>query len=264
MIVNMLRAEGVNPEYIIRRSFHQFQSERAYPEFKSKLRVLREKLNSLQLTNEDGIREVISLQSQLTKYNEEITRIINQPENLVPFLVPGRLIKVKGFGWGICVNVSKKNFELEIKKIKNKSDALNIINTLNGQKNQVEMYFIDVLLYVKNNIDSDSKLLPGNVESSDGQMGVVPIIINSVENISQIKVNIPRDLKDKKELKKAENFYIEVLRRFPEIPLMDPIKDMEIQSEKLEENLEKISHVKETLKRLKHFTQVRDLLELKG
>ena len=36
MIVNMLRAEGVNPEYIIKRSFHQFQSERALPEFRKK------------------------------------------------------------------------------------------------------------------------------------------------------------------------------------------------------------------------------------
>ena len=205
----MLRAEGVNPEYIIKRSFHQFQSERALPEFRKKLRDLREKLFSIQIDNEDNIKEIINIQNQLSKFNEEITKIINLPENLVPFLVAGRMIKVKGFGWGICINVSKKNFEVEIKKIKNKKEAQNIINSLNGNKNQVEMYFVDVLVYVKTMIDPDSKLLPGSIEKSDGQMGVIPVIITTIENISQIKINIPRDLKDKKELKKAETFYME-------------------------------------------------------
>ncbi len=252
----MLRAEGVNPEYIIKRSFHQFQSERAYPEYRNKVKILREKLSNIQLTNEDGIKEILTIQSQLTKYSDEITKIINQPENLVPFLVPGRLIKIKGFGWGICVNVSKKNFEVEIKKMKNKKEAQHIINSFNGTVNQVEMYFIDALLYVKNHIDNDSKLLPGSLEKGDGQMGVVPVIINTVENISQIKVNIPRDLKDKKELKKAETFYGEVMRRFTEIPLMDPVKDMEITNEKLEDYMEKVKNLKSSLKKMKNFTNV--------
>lgn len=256
MIVNMLRAEGVNPEYIIKRSFHQFQSERSFPEFKTKLLALKEKFNKFQVDNEEGIKEIISIQNQLNKYNEEIIKIINQPENLVPFLVPGRLIKVKGFGWGICLNVNKKNFEVEIKRMKNNREKQNIIKSLNGNVNQVEMYFIDVLLYVKNMIDNESKLLPGSIEKGDGQMGVVPIIINTVENISQIKVNIGKDLKDKKELKKAENFYSEVMRRFSEIPVMDPIKDMEIQNEKLEDYLSKVKTLNSNLKKKKSFSNV--------
>ena len=206
----MLRAEGVNPEYIIKRSFHQFQSERALPDFKKKLIEYKGKLSSLIINNEENIKEIINIQTQLSKYNEEITKIINLPENLVPFLVPGRLIKVKGCGWGICVNFTKKNFEVEIKKMKNKKEAQSIISSLDNNEKVVDMYFVDVLLYVKTMLDPASKLLPGSIEKADGQMGVVPVIINTIENISQIKVNIPRDLKDKKELKKAETFYIEV------------------------------------------------------
>lgn len=206
----MLRAEGVNPEYIIKRSFHQFQSERAIPEFKKKLNDLREQLLSIRIDNEDKIKEIINIQNQQANYNEEITKIINLPENSVPFLVPGRLIKVKGFGWGICINVSKRNLEVEIKNIENKKEAQNIIDSLNGIKTQIEMYFVDVLLYVKNMIDPDSKLVPGSIEKNDGKMEVIPIIINTIENISKIKINIPRDLKDKNHLKKAETFYFEV------------------------------------------------------
>jgi len=49
----------------------------------------------------------------------EIRKIVSQPENIVPFLVPGRLIRVQvqsvenpleqqDWGWGILVNFTKQ------------------------------------------------------------------------------------------------------------------------------------------------------------
>jgi len=53
----------------------------------------------------------------LKKVDAEIRKIVTLPENIVPFLVPGRLIKVcvtnsennvdQDWGWGILVNFTK-------------------------------------------------------------------------------------------------------------------------------------------------------------
>ncbi len=141
---------------------------------------------------------------------------MSQSENLVPFLVPGRMLKIKDFGWGIIVNFTKKNVELSFKNKKKESAFINQMSDQNpnfnlGEKT-IETYFIDILLYVKNTLEVDMKLVKGNIDKNDGQMGVVNVFLNSVEEISQVKANIPQDLKSKENIKKVEKLYKEVSR----------------------------------------------------
>lgn len=53
----------------------------------------------------------MKLKQQKTKIKEEIRKIVVRPENIVPFLVPGRMIHIKteqfDWGWGILGSVSK-------------------------------------------------------------------------------------------------------------------------------------------------------------
>lgn len=249
MIVNMLKVEGIEPEYIIQRSFHQFQSERSVPQIKAKLTELHSQLTSIPAvegSEEEVIRETINLELQIEKYNEEISRIINQPENTVPFLTPGRVLKIKDWGWGICVNYNKKTVELNAKSMRT------IGNGESVDKN-IDLYIVDCMLYVNSIVDADSKLLPGNLKEKDGQMGIVPIVLNSVEHISPIKLNLPHDLKDKKTLKEVEKLYFELLKRFQNnLPLMDPIKDMDIKNDKLKEDLTKLENSKKRLTELRN------------
>jgi len=67
MIINLLRVEGIEPEYIIKRSFHQFQSERAVPGLKSKVQELNQKLMLYKFENESKLKEVIAMKSQADK-----------------------------------------------------------------------------------------------------------------------------------------------------------------------------------------------------
>jgi ATP-dependent RNA helicase DOB1 len=259
MIINLMRVEGVNPEYIVKRSFHQFQSERAVPQIKQKLQEFRNKLEEYSFDNEDELKDILSCQSQIEKYTEDITKIITKPENILPFLIPGRLMKVKGFGWGICVNFTKKMVEVNFKSQKNQeifmkqNDKDQSTKTSNYSDKTIEMIFVDILLYVNNVVNPDMKLQPGQVELMNGQLGVVPVVLTSIENISPIKVNIPHDLKDKKNLKHTEKIYLEILKRHNKnnklaLPLMDPIKEMGIEDNKLEDLMSKQSSIEETLK----------------
>lgn len=256
MITNLMRVEGIEPEYIVKRSFHQYQSERAVPQIKLKLKEQWGKLKDLTISPlaEEKIKQLIAIKSQVEKYEEEISKIITLPENILPFLSPGRLLKIKNWGWGICVNFVKKNVELTLREKKSKIIESNLVNGLNisvEDAKNVEMYFVDILLYVKNVIDPNSKLLPGSLKDNDGQFGVVPVILNSLENISSIKMNLPHDLKDKKNLINVERMFREISKRFDyKFPIPDPIKDLHINNEKLSEFISRKNNLLKPLKEI--------------
>ena len=68
-----------------------------------------------------------TLSDHMSKIDREIRKIVALPENVVPFLVPGRLIKIsilngvdnkeQDWGWGILVNFTKQ--KINLKNIKN-------------------------------------------------------------------------------------------------------------------------------------------------
>lgn len=253
MLTNLTRVEGVEPEFIVKRSFHQFQAERAVPMMKLKIKEFYSKLKQIILDNnaQNVIKETLEIQEQVEKFNEEVSKIVTLPENIIPFLAQGRLVKIKKWGWGIVVNFIKKNVELILKENKHKviGDKLStLLSENNGHSKNIEMYFVDTLLYVNNVIDPDSKLIPANIKEGNGQFGVVPVVLNSLENISSLKINLPHDLKEKKNLKHIEMLYSEILKRFKgQFPELDPIKDMDIRDDKLIDYLSKLKNLKISL-----------------
>jgi len=46
MLLNLLRLEGVDPERLMKRSFHQFQSDRALPAYRKQLAALQEQIDA--------------------------------------------------------------------------------------------------------------------------------------------------------------------------------------------------------------------------
>ena len=77
MIINLLRVEGIEPEYIIKRSFHQFQSERAVPGLKNKAAELQNKLTDFRIENESELIEAIKCQTQSNKVNSSFIIVIH-------------------------------------------------------------------------------------------------------------------------------------------------------------------------------------------
>ena len=248
MIVNMLKVEGINPEYIIKRSFHQFQSEKAVPQIKGKIAELNKQLEIYSSSDTDRlniINDNLKLKNQIDKYQSEINKIITKPENILDFLIAGRMVKIKDWGWGIIINFTRKQVEMN-----NQRQNKKIINQINSNKddNSSDIYIVDCLIYVKNIIDPNNKLTPGDLNEMDGQLGVAPILLSSFEGLSIVKLNLPHDLKDKKNLKNAEKLYFELLKRFKRnLPLMDPIKDQDIKDTKLTELISKKANLEEQL-----------------
>lgn len=79
---------------------------------KSKLAKLLEEYHSLKVPQEEQLEKRAKLTDQQKKIEVEVNKIVCLPENIVPFFVPGRLIKIKSedsdWGWGILVSFSKQ------------------------------------------------------------------------------------------------------------------------------------------------------------
>lgn len=65
MLLNSMRIEDTDPEYIIRRSFHQFQNDKAIPDMNKKLVELKEELSNITIQNEKVFAEIYDLNQQI-------------------------------------------------------------------------------------------------------------------------------------------------------------------------------------------------------
>lgn len=105
-----------------------------------------------------------------------------------------------------------------------------------------EQYIVDVLL----NCAQDSTVLKerstvtatplGVLPCPSGQKGeplVLPVLLSTLNGISHLRIYLPKDLRSNGARETAWKSILEVQRRSPDgIPLLDPIKDMEIKDEK--------------------------------
>lgn len=122
MVLNLLRVEEINPEYMLEKSFYQFQHYRALPGvvdskctvtfavsaflficFETTLLILapveikkyEEQYHTIEIPNQESVVTYFKIRQQLAKLGKEIQEFIHRPKYCLPFLQPGRLVKVE-------------------------------------------------------------------------------------------------------------------------------------------------------------------------
>ena len=119
----------------------------------------------------------------------------------------------KDFGYGAVVNWKKKT-------PKEKDNPM-----------EESHYVIDVLMRVTaesaRNSQSTVDLMPAE-DRKDATMEVVPIDLNLIQQISSVRIFIPKDIRPKDNRKSVSKSIEQVHKRFGEdnIPLLDPVKGM--------------------------------------
>ncbi len=267
MIVNLMRIEGLSPDFIVKKSFKQFQSEVSVPEIISDILSMKEELKSLVLPDEyeQKILEIESTKKEIKIKDKIIKNIMMQPIHILPRLKLGRLVEVKGLGWGVVVSVEKKTIELTNQKalknmlmgdnIKNKAFNDAEINSLYNEfrdftdKTVHDTYLINVLLYIKDSLDANKMIQKADVNDKSGRLGVVPVIYNSLENISNMSLLLKNiNLKDDSSLRQVTKMYLSFMHNFNDSFYADPIKDLQIKDKEVEEAANKIAKYKEIIK----------------
>ncbi|KAL4906462.1 hypothetical protein BDW74DRAFT_150415 [Aspergillus multicolor] len=235
MILNLMRVEGISPEFMLERCFYQFQNTAGLAGLEKELAEFEEKRANMTISDEGTIREYYDIRTQIDQFSDDVRAVISHPDYSVSFLTPGRLLHVKykdfDFGWGVVVNIKKRK----------------------PQKNSEELtdhasWVVDVLLKVAEGSSVGTKTfedLPQGVrppkEGEKSHMAVVPLLLNCIQSISHVRMMMPKELQTLDSRAEVGKKIEQVKKRFPDgIAVLDPIEDMGIKDDEFKKTLRKI------------------------
>ncbi|DAZ96390.1 TPA: hypothetical protein N0F65_010757 [Lagenidium giganteum] len=251
MLLNLLRVEDADPEYMIKQSFHQFQNEQAAPALEDALARTREERDQITIKNEEEVAEYYFLSKSLIKLKEEFLAIRNKPSIVTRFLNGGRLVKLytradddaaKTWDWGVVVNFTTKAGTDSLSP-----DPDTIVHVLLNCLNTTTS---------TSGADGNATELPspaplgtmGVTSSTNCEMKICPVPLEMLDSLSSLRVYIPKDLRTLDSRQSVGKSVREVMRRFPQgVPLLDPVEDMDIKDEQFTRVVEKIKEAEAKL-----------------
>lgn len=252
MILNLMRVEGVSPEYMLQKCFFQFQTHANLPVLENELRELLKIRSKMIISDEESITEYHKLEEELEIRNQDFRDVINHPTHALPFLQPGRLVRVKfgtmDFGWGCVVNFQRRLGDRG--------------KQLGPDIKPQDSFIVDVLMKVSagggsNGKQSSSAKTIGSHQTSlikpcepneEGECAVVPVLLSTLDGISKIRIFLANDLKPPQARKSALDAIKEVKRRFPNgIGLLDPVENMGIGDETFKKLIKRIEVLNQSL-----------------
>ncbi|XP_026843750.1 exosome RNA helicase MTR4 [Drosophila persimilis] len=233
MVLNLLRVEEINPEYMLERSFYQFQNQAALPRLHDQVEQKTIELNKLSIKDEHNIASYHHIREQLESHGKQFRQWLTRPQYLLPFLQPGRLVKVSAgtqeYDWGIVLNFKKQDQSRK--------------NPLKSEPSVT----IDVLLHV-----SEAAAKSGDTEpcqpNERGCMEVVPVAHTLITQISSIRVYFPNDLRSADNRRAVLKTIQEAKKRFPlGPPVLNPIDDMNIKDREFRDIVDAIAQFESRL-----------------
>ncbi|KAF5390934.1 hypothetical protein D9757_003924 [Collybiopsis confluens] len=238
MVLNLIKVEGISPEFMLERCFYQFQSSAGIPRLEEELKNEEKKKDAMSIPDEERVAEYYEHRQQIDLMSADFREVITHPTYSLPFLKPGRLVKVKhkhhNFGWGIVINFSKR--------LPPKNQPM-----LKEDIPPHEQFIVDVLLNCApggSTTPKDPSNLTGVQPCSPNQKGVpliISVVLSTLDGISHLRVFLPKDMRTEQSRETVWRSVLEVQRRFPDgIPLLDPVKEMKIKDEKFMALVQKI------------------------
>lgn len=237
MILNLMRVEGVSPEYMLTNCFFQFQNAASVPELEAQREAAEEARDAIFVEDEERIAEYYTMKKTLRQLEDDKAEVIRHPSYSLPFLQPGRLVAVRqdalDFGWGCVVSYQKR-----VPK-----------GVEEGRAPAHSLYVVEVVLHcasgtvVPKNRDTAPSFAGIAPKSADdkGEWIVVPVLLSTIQAISGIRIFLPKDLRMRDARIQLGKNMAEVQRRFPNgLPLLDPVKDMKIADDAFQQLLGKI------------------------
>lgn len=240
MILNLLRVEGISPEFMLERSFFQFQNQENIPQYEAKLLELKDKVQMIEIEDEEDVRELYDLRQQIQKFKVDIRKVVTHPDYILPFLQTGRLVHVNvnglDFGWGAVVDFEKRRPNPTVTYTDHQTVLVHVL-----------VYMASTAPIEKQRL-SNPLLHPGIVPSQDsksGKMEKIGVTLESLVEVGNSRIFMPKDLDSSAQRRTVKKTLDEVQKRFPSgIPLLDPVKNMKINDDYFAKLLKKV-HVLE-------------------
>ncbi|KAJ5176280.1 ATP-dependent RNA helicase mtr4 [Penicillium canariense] len=236
MILNLMRVEGISPEFMLERCFKQFQNTGSVAAMENELREMEETKANMRIPDEGTIREYYDLRKQLDTFSDDVRAVFTHPNHCRPFLQPGRLVRIKyqgqDFGWGVVVKHSQR------KPAKNSTEEIE----------PHKAWIVDVLLKLADGASVGTKNFqdfpPGVLPAKEGEkcrFEVVPVVLSCIHAIAHIRIFLPNDITSTDARNGVKKSLDEVQRRFPDgVAVLDPVENMGIKDDSFKKLLRKI------------------------
>ncbi|KAF8000482.1 hypothetical protein HF325_005411 [Metschnikowia pulcherrima] len=227
MILNLMRVEGISPEFMLESSFFQFQNASSVPLMEKELQDLTIKYNNTTVEDEFLVKEYYDVKKQLQGYQDDVRRVITHPGHILPFLQPGRVIQIKigdhDYGWGMVVSFTKRSSKRG--PAQSFTDHESYIVTV-----FVCSMFVDSPV---NLIKPFNPVLPDGIRPATGdekaRAEYIPITLDSINAISSVRLKMPEDYKSSTAKRSLVRTLKDLPKKLPDgIPLMNPVDSMKI------------------------------------
>ncbi|KAK9838518.1 hypothetical protein WJX81_004706 [Elliptochloris bilobata] len=223
-LLNLLRraeGSGKSMEYVIQRSFQQFQFERTLPALQSELALVEAKAASIGGASSKAMAEYHRLRQELAAAEALVLAAVQRPDRCIHLLRPGRLVRVRAgasdWGWGVVVSVLHTPPRAEA----NGNASFN-----GGVGSSAAAYVVDTLLQVAPGAAPGAapKPAPGGEKA---EMQVVPVPLTMVAGMATLRISIPTDLRPPEARKATLLTLRELEKRYPDgLPRLDPLEDL--------------------------------------
>lgn len=261
MLLNLLRAEEADPEYVIARSLAQFQADRALPANEQKLSRLEQERNAIKLGGKDiaiedhEAKSYFRMRDVAGSLKQQVRDIVHEPTYIRPFLQSGRVVRVTmapkqddndpdkdiDFGWGSIIKYTRK--------------------ATGVKKSGEERYVVEVLLRCFVGSDKgQSRPRPyrpttggGRNQHSkhrnvDEEWMVVSCSLMDLNGASAMRVKLANNMRPMENRQMVGRSIVEILKRYPDgPPMLDPFGDLGIKDENLAVLLRKVEALEEAM-----------------
>ncbi|KEG12808.1 putative RNA helicase [Trypanosoma grayi] len=183
MVLNLLRVEDVDPEFMMRRSFAQFQRLRNRPALERRADALTKEIATIHVEHEEVLRQYALCEDLLANMRKEIGDIVKQPVFVKKFTHSGRLIRIRRavdgvlFNWGICRAFSAK--------------------TPDANAKDSAAFTVDVsVICRKADTAHPTSLVPCHVKdytTSSADLYTVTFDFTDIDGIARFRVNLPAE-----------------------------------------------------------------------
>jgi ATP-dependent RNA helicase DOB1 len=269
MILNLMRVEGAEPESLIQSSFAQFQNDRALPGLEAKIVEIQKDRDAVKIHDEDSVDEYVKLKDGLDAMIRERRVVTNTPTHAVPFLQPGRLVRVCTKSPSISSTYDEEDDSIRIPVPGTEPGEEDVVWGMivsferigGGGKSGKAAYGVDVLVRTRENSDGKTPLsskskndryefLNANEEDDSSEPRVIRVPLEQLDVLSSVRVYLPKDLHPREARDQCISSVGEVIKRFPDgVPVLDATRDLKIDSENFSKLLKRIDGIKSMMKK---------------
>lgn len=182
MVLNLLRVEDVDPEFMMKRSFAQFQQLKHRPEVEDKFQELQSSIEKIVVPEEAMFQQYMICTEQLQKKKDELKAMIRLPKFIKDWMQEGRFVRIRresdqvDFGWCVCRSFSAKS---------NKADA---------EDPKQYAILVSVICEKVENFSSSADIRPCHVTdytSTKADLYTLKFDFCDVDGLSTLKAKLP-------------------------------------------------------------------------